>query len=102
VGELAALLHVHRQDPHDLVAVDLDAGGVHRKAAVGIPVVGDPEVRTVGDDSGLERAEVGRAVAVVDVQPVGGGADLDDLGTRQAEDPGETMLAAPWAPSMTT
>ena len=81
----AARLQRHREDRHDLVAVDLGAGGVHREAPVGVAVVGDAEVGAPGEDGGLEVVEVGRAVAVVDVEAVRLGADLVDLGPGQPE-----------------
>ena len=75
-----------REDRHDLVAVDLGAGGVDREAAVGVAVVGDAEVGARGaTTAAFSVVEVGGAVAVVDVEPVGLGADLDDLGAGPPE-----------------
>ena len=85
LGQGAALLHVDREDAHDLVAVDLVALGVDGEAAVGVAVVGDADVGALADDGVLEVLEVGRAVAVVDVEAVGLGADLDDVGAGEAE-----------------
>ncbi len=69
-----------RQDRQDLVAVDVVALVVDRQAAVGVAVEGEAGVGAVLEDRLLQRTEVGRAAAVVDVEPVGVGADRDDLG----------------------
>ena len=58
------------EDRHDLVAVHFVAFVVHGEAAVGVAVVGDAQVGAVLHHGGLERAQVGGADAVVDVQAV--------------------------------
>ena len=63
------------------------AAGVDGQAAVGVAVVGQPEVGAVGHHRGLQRLHVRRAAAVVDVQPVGLGVDRDDVGARRAVGP---------------
>ena len=80
-----ALLEAQRQDGEDLVAVDDVALVVDREAAVGVTVEREPDVGAVLDDGRLERVEVGRAAAVVDVQAVGVGVDRDDVGAGVAE-----------------
>ncbi len=79
VDELARLLHRHGQHGHQLVAVDRAPVGVDRETAVGVAVVRDAEVRSVGADGGPQGLEVGRAHAVVDVEPVRLGGHRDDL-----------------------
>ncbi len=59
--------------------------GVDRQAAVGVTVEGDAEVGACLDDGGLQRLDVGGAVAVVDVDAVGLAADERDPGTGLAE-----------------
>ena len=78
--ELAGLGHAEGEDREDLVAVDVLALVVDGQAAVGVAVEGEADVGAVLDHGRLERREVGRAAAVVDVEPVGLGADHDDLG----------------------
>ena len=85
VLQAPGLVHGHRQDAHDLVAVDLLPLGVHGQAAIGVAVMGDAEVRPVGHHGLLQRPQVGRAHAVVDVEAVGLGADHDQLGPGIAE-----------------
>ena len=85
VRQRALLAHRDGEDRHDLVAVDRRPGVVDGEAAVGVAVVGDPEVGALLDDGGLQHAEVGRPVAVVDVQPVGIGADDVDGGAGRAK-----------------
>ena len=85
LDEPARVLERQGEDRHDLVPVDLAAGGVHGEAAVGVAVVGDPEVGPELDDGPLEGLQVGRAAAVVDVQAVGLRADDVHLGARAAE-----------------
>ena len=80
VDELARLVHGDRQHRHDLVAVDVAAVGVDGQAAVGVAVVGDADVRAVRADGLAQRAEVGRAHPVVDVEPVRVGVQGDDVG----------------------
>src|SRR5690606_623854 len=55
------------------------------EAAVGVAVEGDAGVGAVLDHGGAETVDVGRSAAVVDVEPVGGGVDGDDLGASAAE-----------------
>ncbi|GAA4948462.1 hypothetical protein GCM10023238_13460 [Streptomyces heliomycini] len=57
----------------------------HGQAPVGVAVVRDAQRGPVLDDRGLQPAEVGRAAAVVDVEPVRVGADGDDLGPGPGE-----------------
>ncbi len=54
--------------------------GVDGQAAVGVAVVGQPEVGAVGHHRLLQRLHVRGSAAVVDVQPVGFGVDRDDVG----------------------
>ncbi len=84
-AQRALLAHGERQHGEDLVAVDLGALVVHGQAAVGVAVVRDAEVGAVLDDGGAELVQVGRAVAVVDVEAVGLGADGDDGGPGPGE-----------------
>ncbi len=56
--------------------------GVDGQAAVGVAVVGQPEVCAVGHHRLLQRLHVRGSAAVVDVQPVGFGVDRDDGGAR--------------------
>ena len=60
VHQVPALLHRHRQDRHDLVAVDDAAARVHREAAVGVAVVGDADV---GSDAHDVRRPVSRGAS---------------------------------------
>ena len=77
-----------REDRHDLVAVDLGAGPVDGEAPVGVAVVRDAEVGAAARQDRLAQPlEVGRAVAVVDVEPVGRGADHRHVGRRRGGTP---------------
>ena len=75
VLQLTGLPHRQREDGQDLVAVDDLAVRVDREAAVGVAVEGEADVGTVLEDCLLQHVEVGRAAAVVDVDPVGLRAD---------------------------
>ena len=75
VLERAALVHRQRADRQDHVAVDDLAVGGHGQAAVGVAVVGDPEVGALLPHHLGERREVGGSDAVVDVPAVGVAAD---------------------------
>ncbi len=86
--ELAELLEPDREDAHELVAVDDASERVHGQAPVGVSVEGDAEVGLGLDDEALERFEVRRADAVVDVESVGFGGGDDDLGTGLAQSGG--------------
>ncbi len=63
VGQFAGVLHRQRQDHHDRVTVDDLAGGIDRQAPVGVAVVRQTEVGTVGEDRGSQRIQVGRPAA---------------------------------------
>ena len=103
VDEPAGLGHPERQDREELVAVDVVALVVDGQAAVGVAVEGDAGVGAVLDDGRLQRAEVGGAAAVVDVEAVGLGADHDDLGAgRPQRHAARPRCAAPLAQSTTT
>ena len=58
---------------------------VDGQAAVGVAVEGEADVGAVLDHGRLERLEVGRAAAVVDVEAVGLGVDRDHLGAGAAQ-----------------
>jgi len=77
--------HRQREDGHDLVAVDDPSRGVDREAPVGVAVVGDPQIGAHLDDRCGELLQVGRAVAVVDVEAVRVGADDGDRRARLPE-----------------
>ena len=72
----------------DRVAVDDVAVRGDGQAAVGVAVVGDAEVGAVLADGVDQRAEVGRADAVVDVPAVGLAADGVHRGAGPAVDVG--------------
>ena len=80
--ELALVAHGQREDRHDLVTVDDVALGIHRQAAVGVSVMGDPHVVAVLDDRLPQVGHVRRAAALVDVVAIGAGVDRQDLGTH--------------------
>ena len=82
----AAFLHVGGHDRHDLVPVHDGALVVNGQAAVGVAVVGDAQVRAVVQHGCLQAFKVRGAVAVVDVDAVGLGADDHHLGTGGVED----------------
>ena len=85
---------MHRQGEHgqQLVAVDHVALVVDREAPVGVAVEGEADVRTVLEDGTLERAEVGRAAAVVDVQAVGHRVDRADVGAGADQGTGTGLV----------
>ena len=87
VGQFAGLLHRQRQDHHDRVTVDDLAGGIDRQAPVGVAVVRQTQVGTVGDHRRSHRIQVCRPAAVVDVETVGFGVDGDDVGAGRAVGP---------------
>ena len=82
LAQLPVLLHRDRQYRHDLIPVDDRALRIHREAPVGVPVVGEPEVRTVFDDRLPHLVDVRGSAPVVDVVRVRLIVDGDDLGTR--------------------
>jgi hypothetical protein len=84
LGELAGVPHGDGQHGHDVVAVDDPAVGVHRQAAVGVAVVRNAQVGAVLADGVAQRTEVGRADALVDVQPVRLGVQRHHLGAGLA------------------
>ena len=84
-AEFTALPHGNRQYTEDLVAVDFGAGMIDGQAPVGVAIVRDAQVGAVLNDRALQHPEMGRPIAVVDVEPVGLGPDDVDLGARRAE-----------------
>jgi hypothetical protein len=64
--------------------------------------VGDAEVRAGAPHGRAQRAEVGRADAVVDVEAVRVGVQRDDLGAGRGVASGAHVDAAPCAQSTTT
>ena len=74
-----------REDRHDLVAVDDRAVFVDREHAVAVAVERDAEVELSGGDAVLQRGEVGRAAADVDVGAVGFVSDRLDVRTHLLE-----------------
>ena len=85
VREPAVLAQGEGQHGQDLVAVDDRAVGRHGEAPVGVAVEGDAEVGALLDHGPLERLQVGRPAAVVDVPPVRFGRQSDDRGAGPAE-----------------
>ena len=78
-------LAVERQHGHDLIAVDDVPVPVDRQHAVAVTVEGDAEVKPLLGDGALERAQVGRTAADVDVRAVGLVADSCDLRAQLRE-----------------
>ena len=56
--QLAGFLHGHRQHHHDGVAVDDLTRGIHCQAAIGVTVMGQPEIGAMSDDGGLHLLEM--------------------------------------------
>src|SRR6202042_3070647 len=69
-GQAAFLLQLGRQHGQDLISVDHLPGGVDGQAAVGVAVVRDADVGSLGPDHGRDRVQVGGAAAGVDVVTV--------------------------------
>ena len=69
-----------------LVAVDHGAGPVHGEHAVAVAVEREAEVVAAGGQRRLQRVEVRRAAAGVDVATVRLGGDHVDMGAEAAED----------------
>ena len=86
LGQRPALLRVHSQSSHDLVAVDEVALVVDGEAAVRVSVVGDAEVAAGLDDGGLQGLGVRGTRVQVDVAPVGRRVDDSDIRTELTED----------------
>ena len=63
VVQLTGLPHRQREDREDLVTVDDLAARVHREAAVGVAVEGEPDVGTVLEHGLLQHVEVGGTAA---------------------------------------
>ena len=84
--EMALGLHVAGADVHDLVAVHHLAVLVHRKAAVGVAVVGKAAVQALGAHELLQGLDVRGAHAGVDVGAVGVAADGVHPGPQRLED----------------
>ena len=76
---------VDGEDADDVVAVDEPAGVVDGEQPVGVAVEGQPEVGAVLDDGGRQRRRVGGPAAGVDVAPVGGVVDGDDVGAGERQ-----------------
>ncbi|HTH05702.1 MAG TPA: hypothetical protein VL916_07520 [Ilumatobacteraceae bacterium] len=83
--KVAARLHRHGDDRHDLVAVDDPTRSVNSQAPVGVAVVRDAHVGSDAHHVLRQKIQVRRTHAVVDVQPVGVGADHGHPGSRIAE-----------------
>src|SRR5690606_1444563 len=93
--QLPGFLHRQGQHHHDRVTVDDPPVGVDGQAAVGVTVVGQAEVRPVGDHRGTQRLHVGGAAVVVDVQAVRLGVDRDDVGAGRAVGAGRGQGGGP-------
>ena len=78
-------LQVQRQDQHDRVAVDDGALLVHHEAAVAVAVEGDAQRQLLVAHEGLQRLQMRRPAAQVDVAAVGVGADDVDVEIEIAE-----------------
>ena len=85
-AELAAARHPARRQGDQLVAVVRAAGAVDGEHAVAVAVEGEADRRLGAGDRRGEAVEVGGAAAVVDVAPVGLGADRLDRGAEPLED----------------
>ncbi len=57
-------------DRHDDIAIDLGSRLVHGYHAIGVTVVGDPQIHAVRAHHLRERTQIGRAASVVDVHAV--------------------------------
>ena len=78
---------MQREDRDDLVAVDLVPLVVDGEHPVTVAVERDPEIEAAVDDGPLQRAQVGRAAADVDVEAVRLVADCRHLRAELLERP---------------
>ena len=102
VGQPPGFSAGDREDRQDLVAVDDGAGGVNRKAPVGVAVEREADVGAVVDDGLAQIAEMRRPAVLVDVQAVGLVVDRDDRRPEPFERDRADAMAAPLAQSRTT
>lgn len=81
-GQLAPLHEVLRAKRHDLITVEHLSAFVHYDEPVRIAVKSEADIRPRLPDLGGHSFGIQRAATVVDVQAVGFGTYLDDLGAQ--------------------
>ena len=79
------LVEIDTADVEDLVAVDQAAALVHRKATVGVAVVGEPHVEALLDHMAAQAVDVRGAAVDVDVEAVGRVVDHAHVGAERVE-----------------